>query len=400
MLFEIFIAVFLGILAGIFTGLIPGVHVNLISAVVVGLTASALNIHLLVVAVFIVSLALTHSFLNSIPSVFLGAPDESQVVAVLPAHQLFLEGLGHRAVVYTLIGSLGALICTILFMPIGFKILPFAQLLVEPYIGKFLLLVVIALLIMSKKFFLNAIFFLTAGLLGFLCFQLPSQQQILLPLLSGLFGTSTLIISLLGKEKVVKQFCEKNIPLEISWIKQTISRATTVGILASFLPGFGSSQGALIASATMNKTQQTPAHYLLLVGGINTVNFAFSLITVAVLSKARNGAIVGIQQLMGVVSTNSLLVFISVLAIVGGLASILGIYLSKLFAIIINKISYKKLVYAVIFSLVLIVAVMSKGQGILILITANCLGILASHYGAQKNMLLGCLLLPVIFYLW
>ena len=400
MFFEILIAIFLGILAGSFTGLIPGVHVNLISAVVVGLSASALNISLLTVAVFIVSLALTHSFLNSIPSVFLGAPDESQVVAVLPAHQLFLQGFGHRAVIYTLVGSFGALIGTILFMPIGFKALPFLQQIVEPYIGKFLLVVVLALLVMSKKFFLNALFFLTAGLLGFLCFQLPSQQQILLPLLSGLFGTSTLIISLLGQEKVVKQFCEKIIPLESSWIKQTISRATAVGILASFLPGFGSSQGALVASATMNKQQQTPAHYLLLVGGINTVNFAFSLITVAVLARARNGAIVGIQQLMGVVSSNSLLVFIAVLAIVGGFASILGVYLSKLFAQMINKISYKKLVYAVIFSLVLIVAIMSKWQGLLILLTATCLGIMASHYGAQKNMLLGCLLLPVIFYLW
>ena len=400
MFFEILIAIFLGILAGTFTGLIPGVHVNLISAVVVGLSASALNIPLLVVAVFIVSLALTHSFLSSIPSVFLGAPDESQVVAVLPAHQLFLQGFGHRAVFYTLIGSFGALIGTILFMPIGFKVLPVIQSLVEPYIGKFLLFVVLALLVMSKKFFLNAIFFLTAGLLGFLCFQLPSQQQILLPLLSGLFGTSTLIISLLGQEKVVKQFCEKIIPLESSWLMQTISRATAVGILASFLPGFGSSQGALVASATMNKQQQTPAHYLLLVGGINTVNFAFSLITVAVLAKARNGAIVGIQQLMGVVSTNSLFIFLAVLAIVGGLSSVLGVYLSKLFAQMINKISYKKLVYAVIFFLVLIVAIMSKGQGLLILIISTCLGIVASHYGAQKNMLLGCLLLPVIFYLW
>lgn len=400
MFLEIVLAIFAGVTAGIFTGLIPGIHVNLITAIVVGSVGVVSAVPILAVAVFIVSLALTHSFLDSIPSVYLGAPDESQVVAVLPAHQLFLQGFGHRAILYTLVGSFGALVVTMLFMPFGFKLLPTLQSFLEPVVGKILLGVIIFLLILSKKILLNSFFFLLAGCFGLLCFQLPSQEQILLPLLSGLFGTSTLIISLVGKSTVVKQVCEKQIPLVKKWVRQTVSRATIVGVLASFLPGFGSSQAALLASTTMNKKQQTPAHYLLLVGGINTVNFSFSLVTIAVLGKARNGAIVGMQELMGIVSLPSLAVFVCVLAIVGSIACILGIFLSKQFAKVVNKVSYEKLVYSVLLLLILVVGVMSKPQGLLILVTATALGISANVLGAQKNMLLGCLILPVIFYLW
>ena len=53
-------------------------------------------------------------------------------------------------------------------------------------------------------------------------------------------------------------------PINISDLERTSSRATLVGILASFLPGFGSSQAAIVASSTMKR--KTPIDYLLLVG--------------------------------------------------------------------------------------------------------------------------------------
>lgn len=402
MFFEILLAIIIGVNAGIITGLIPGVHVNLITAVVVGAFAGGVGflagLSPLLIAIFIISLALTHSFLDSIPSIYLGAPDESQVVAVLPGHQLLREGKGHQAILYTLIGSLSALFLTVLFMPIGVKILTPIYEFVSPYVGKFLLVVIIVLLILSKKFLKNAIFFLVAGSLGLLCFSLVHQTQILLPLLSGLFGTSTLLISLTGMTSLPKQNPSSYLPFRLSDLERNTSRATTVGILASFLPGFGSSQAAIVASSTMRK--RDPKDYLLLVGGINTVNFSFSLVTIAVLDKARNGAIVGVKQLVGELSINHLLVFVPVLLFVGGIAFLLGTRLSRFASSILSRVNYKKLVWSVIVFIIMIVLVLSKLQGLLILITATSLGILASTNGAQKNMLLGCLILPVILYLW
>lgn len=398
MFLEILLAIFLGVNAGIFTGLIPGLHVNLVTALLVGSVGVLTYIPLILVAVFIISLALTHSFLDSIPSIYLGAPDESQVIAALPGHQLLLEGKGHQAVLYTLIGSIGALTLTMFFVPLGLLFLPTIAQFLSPYIGKILLGIILLLILLSGKVLHNIIFFLFAGFLGLLCFSLVSQEQILLPLLSGLFGTSTLLISLTSLSTLPKQNVSKYLPLTRFDLERTISRATIVGILASFLPGFGSSQAAILASTTMKK--KTPRDYLLLVGGINTVNFSFSIITLLVLGKARNGAILGVKDILGSLTINHLFLFIPVLFCVAGVALLLGIVISRFAAKSLQSLPYRTLVLSVILFVVIMVFILSSWQGLLILITATALGILASHFGAQKNMLLGCLLLPVMLYLW
>lgn len=398
MLLETLIAVAIGILCGTFTGLIPGFHVNLITAIVVSSAAAIASADPVLLAVFILSLALTHSFLDSVPSIYLGAPDSDQVLTVLPGHQMLLDGKGHHAVVYTLVGSFAALILTIIFFPVGLKFLKPAQAFIEPFIGKVLLAIIIFLLIMSKRFLLNASFFLTAGLLGLLCFKLVSQEHILLPLLSGLFGMSTLLLSLNTSSQLPSQERPKSIPLSFGNIENTVSRATGVGMVASFLPGFGASQAAIVASATMKR--KTPRDYLLLVGGINTVNFAFSLITITLLDKARNGAVLGMSNLLETIKIAHLHIFAPVLLLTGGVAVLLGLFLSKRMSRLLQKVDYHKLVTGVILFLISIVILLSGLQGLLILLTATSLGILASQYGAQKNMLLGCLILPVIVYLW
>ncbi len=404
MFIQILISIFAGILCGVFTGLIPGIHVNLVAA---GITAfsfqfSAFGFSPIILSCFIISLALTHSFLDSIPSIYLGAPDESQAVSALPAHKLFLEGLGHRAFMYTLVGSLFALILTLLMFPFGVKFLQPMQDLIYPYVGKVLLVIIILLILKSGKYFLNSILFLASAGLGFIVFALPNQEQILLPLLSGLFGLSTLIISLEGNETVKEQKIEKDVPLTFSDLEKTVPRATLVGILASFLPGFGSSHGAIVATSTMKNPE--PKHYLLLTGGINTVNFAFSIMTLYVLGKARNGAILAVGGILGeqnsAFSISTVLIFVSVLLMCGSIATFLGIFLSKKFALFISKINYKKLILSIIYFVTFVVLLLSGFQGILILITSTALGLLANLYKGQKNMLLGCLILPVITYLW
>ena len=69
-------------------------------------------------AVFIISMSITHTFLDSIPSIFLGAPDADMAMAILPGHQLLLEGRGFEAVKLTVIGSLLCLLLGILIVPV------------------------------------------------------------------------------------------------------------------------------------------------------------------------------------------------------------------------------------------------------------------------------------------
>ena len=112
--FEVIVAIVLGIFSGIFTGLIPGVHVNLISVLIVSFSSVLLTfISPYLIVISIISLAITHTFLDSIPSIYLGAPDEAQALNVLPGHRLLQKGEGHNAVVCTVIGSIGCLVLSI-----------------------------------------------------------------------------------------------------------------------------------------------------------------------------------------------------------------------------------------------------------------------------------------------
>lgn len=78
MILELIIALFLGIFIGSLTGIAPGIHINLVSAMVVAFSGFLLEFFPPVaLVVFLVSLAMTHTFIDYIPSIFLGAPDEN-----------------------------------------------------------------------------------------------------------------------------------------------------------------------------------------------------------------------------------------------------------------------------------------------------------------------------------
>ena len=99
MFLQILLAIILGCIAGTFTGIIPGIHVNLLSLIILSFSTYLLGITTpLIIAVFIISIALTHTFVNAIPSIYLGAPDSDTALSVLPGHKLLLKGLGHEAV--------------------------------------------------------------------------------------------------------------------------------------------------------------------------------------------------------------------------------------------------------------------------------------------------------------
>src|SRR3989344_2613407 len=100
MIIELVVALIVGILAGTFTGLFPGIHINLVSVFLVSASPALLQYTSPIsLAVFITSMAITHSFLDFIPSIFLGAPDEDSFLSILPGHELLKKGGGHEAVV-------------------------------------------------------------------------------------------------------------------------------------------------------------------------------------------------------------------------------------------------------------------------------------------------------------
>ncbi len=105
----------LGAFFGCMTGLIPGMHVNTIALILLSLTPVLQFLPAIIICVIIVSVCISHSFINLIPGTFLGAPDEN-ALSVLPAHKMLLEGNGYQAVFLSAVGSFGAIVFGFIFI--------------------------------------------------------------------------------------------------------------------------------------------------------------------------------------------------------------------------------------------------------------------------------------------
>ncbi|MEK6969980.1 MAG: tripartite tricarboxylate transporter permease [Nanoarchaeota archaeon] len=398
MFLEILVALVLGVLTGIITGLTPGIHVNLVSVLVVTSSAFLLQFtSALSLGVYIISLAITHTFLDTLPSIYLGAPDDALALNVLPGHRLLKKGAGHLAVLYTLIGSFGSLLLGIILFPIFIWSMVKLQPLVSGWIGYGLILITGYMVLKEKHKKLKSLTsFLLAGCLGLLVFSIPNLHQPLFPLLSGLFGLSLLLTSLAQKSVIPVQDLDQPLTISHKNTVKSISAASGMGFIAAFLPGFGSSQAAIIATNVVGDIGDEG--FLSLVGGINTANMVISIATAYALDKARNGAIVAVNDIMGSIGWKEMLVFLGVALVVGGLATILTIYLSKIFARLIVKVNYNKLILGIIAFITLLTIYFDGVLGLAILLTATAIGLVASSWGVGKNHLMGCLMLPVIFY--
>lgn len=393
---EILICIVIGVLIGTISGLTPGIHLNLIALMAFNFSYLILKYTSLEgLIAFIFSMAITHTFLDAIPSIYLGAPQEAKSLIVLPGHKFLLKGMGHEAVKLTLMGSFFSLLLSIMLIPLLLPLVAKSYPLVKNYIGYILIVVMSFMLLKDKNRFWNVVIFFLAGTLGIATLNIPNVKDVLFPLLTGLFGFSLLIISLKDNTIIPKQ-THKSYKTRIRKTIIPVTGATTVGFIASFLPGFGSSQAAILAQQVIRK--MTDKGFLILVGGINTVNMALSLVTLYTIDKARNGAVVIISQLIETLSSKELMICIASALIAGSLSLVIGLKISKIFSKIISKVNYQILIISILIFVTILILYFSGFLGFLILIVSTSVGLTASLKGLGKNHMMGCLILPVILY--
>jgi putative membrane protein len=341
-------------------------------------------------------MAITHTFLDALPSIFLGAPDADQALNVLPGHKLLLQGKGFEAVKLTVIGSLLCLLLAVvlvpLMLPISKTIYPF----LKGYIGYLLIAIVLFMILKDKKKILNLIVFLTSGVLGLIVLNMPTLKDPLFPLLSGLFGTSMLVVSLSQKVSIPKQSFKETLTIEKKNIAKAVGAGTFAGSLTGFFPGLGPAQGAVLASQLTKNIGDYG--FMILVGGINTVNFIFSLVTLYTIEKARNGAVIVVSKLLENYSIAALAIFVCAALLTGAAATFLALKLSKIFAKLVSKIKYSLVVCCVIALIVALVFYFSGLLGILVLLVSTAVGIIPGITGIARNHQMGCLILPVILF--
>jgi len=395
---ELLAFTLIGIALGIAAGLIPGLHSNTVSILLLGLAAF---MDPMLLAVAIVAMSITQSFFDFIPSIFLGAPDPETSLSIMPGHRLLLAGRGYEAVYLTAVGGLAAIFASILLSPLFLFSIPLLYSVVQPHIGLLLLAIALFMASTEKRWakITALLVFLVSGILGLLTFNsaLISEDSVLFVMFTGLFGISTLLISLRSQSKMPKQSAPRPM-IGKRFVLSGIAKGLISGSIMGTLPGMGAATATVMAEQLSRK--RSDKGFLFTIGSVNAAVSLFSILSLFTIQRARSGAAVAIQSLLQEFTMPSLMLFIGVAAVAAGISSILVLATAKAFIRGLGGIDYRRLTIATIIFLVAMVAVFTGPFGLLLLFASTSIGLLAPLFGVKRSNSMGVLMLPLIlFYL-
>jgi putative membrane protein len=404
-----------GLILGAISGLTPGIHVNNFAAML--LAASPLLIsnglspfH---VAVVILAAAISQTFFDAIPAVFVGAPDSDTILTVLPGHSLMLEGRGIEAIRLSAMGSAGSIIAAILLvLPLSWIFSHYNDFLIK-YVGVLLLAIAIFMiktesgpviegqgsLVHLKYKALAILVFVISGLLGIFAFNhedlfrspLGLQPQPMLPLLSGLFGASFLIISLSSGTKIPEQE-DTGLCIPAGSLLKSVLLGSFGGSVIAWVPGVSPS---IAAMATRLGASYTGEEFLVSISGVNTANALFSLVALYAIDKPRSGAAAAIKELI-TLNWDALVQMLVIVLAVGAASYVAAIGSARIFARLISKLNYRNLCLGVLAGLSAMTLAFAGWFGLLIFVISTTIGMIAPLAGIRKTHAMGVLMLPLI----
>ena len=446
----ILLSVLAGYLLGIFSGLVPGIHTNNFALFLVALSPmmGEYGIQPFYIAVIILSNSIAHTFHDVIPAVFLGAPDSDMALAVLPGHRLLLDGFGAEAIRLSALGSAGSVVFSmIIVLPLA-AIFSVAYPVLQEHIAWILIFIVFLMVATEKGEYIvgqgslahykykayAVVLFLLSGVLGLFAFEMEGLMDpvinfgapsILLPLLSGLFGASQLVISLLTHSTIPPQTFAK-MTLSGKRIVRGIITGSAAGSIVAWLPGISSAIAAVLARLVIRKdfdredeggneddidsdgVDAGSKEFIVSVSGVNTSNAIFGLVALSVIGKTRSGAMVAINDVLGVANgvtasvitldTSMLLLFFGVILLTAFLSYFSTIMIGNNVHRVLSRIDYSKLCIGVLIGLAMMVVAFTGFFGLLIFIIATPIGMLAPFFKVRKSNAMGVILLPVILY--
>ncbi|MEM7819500.1 MAG: tripartite tricarboxylate transporter permease [Candidatus Aenigmatarchaeota archaeon] len=390
---EILFFIAFGIAIGVFFGLVPGLHPNLIILLIPFFIA--LNLESTNLIVLIVSIAVSNSIIDFIPSILLGAPDSGSELSVLPGHKMLMQGYGYQAIKLTVIGGIGSVVfCTLLLPFIIFLVPPLFNFL-RPYTYIFLIVIVLVMILTEKSYkkrIIALLCFLVSGFIGIMINNLPIDNTLILfPIFSGLFGLSMLLLQIKNKATIPKQK-KKEFFVSKKLINRSVIFGSFGGILSGLLPGVGSSEMTSLAS-----TDKNDKSFLITNGAITTANIILSIMSLWLISRPRSGVAVVLDQIINI-GFNEFILIVATALFVCGITAILTLFLSKKFINWIEKIDYSLISKIVLFIIVILTFIFTGTYGIFLLFICCSFGLFVNLMNIKRGILMGVLILPTILF--
>lgn len=395
---EILLGTVIGVLLGTISGIIPGVHANTLAGVLLSLQVLLLSVlGPVALAGTLFAALITHTFVDAVPGTFLGIPEADTSLAVLPAHALCLEGNGEEAVRIAALGSACAMVIAVPASVLCFLLLPKLQPFFDWWIGIILVASIGYMIVTSEAPGWALAIFAVSGTLGVFALHytflgwhtLAGGSGILMPLLTGLFGISVLLVASQGTLPV-QHF--SGLRIEDKAVIKYSLLGTGAGVAVGWLPGLStaSANGVLASVIGYEKDRRS---YILATSAANTANAFIGLAALFALSRMRNGVMAALAELP--------LPSMGELMVVGVLAScaayVITIVLSGT-AHYLNGFDSRGLNRTVIVFVILLSIILTGPFGFCILLLATAVGLVPHLVNVPRMYCMGAIMVPVMLY--
>ena len=338
-----------------------------------------------------------------------GRPTGRHATSILPGHRMVLQGRSKEVIRIVCVGGFGAILVTIMMLPIFSILLPILHDISKPYTWIILLAASIyltySLTANFRDFLWSLLLFLLSGIVGWIIFQSPIPSGVtLMCVFSGLFGISTILFSLNDSSILPHQNPFYELDIDYSKFKSIFAGGIT-GAILGFLPGFGPAQGTVIAQAVSganDNDDDDTVNFLLATSGLNISDCLFSLIAIYIIGNPRSGIAVYMSYLISEMSINHLVIFIFASLLAVSVSLVLSLKIGDSFSRLMRDINYRKLSIGVILLQIIILYVFifyykaPLGYMTLALITSTAMGMLPHYIGIGKSHLMGVLIIPAI----
>jgi putative membrane protein len=364
-------------------------------------------------------LVVGYAVLNTIPSIFLGAPDDSTIFVVLPGQKYLMERKGFEASVLTGVGALGGLVALLLLAPFAPKVFPTVRMVVGPHLHWILGAVSLFMLLsewpkssdrgstpLTK--FLDAwqslgaglMTFVLSGILGFILFYsnlVPVEMafQGLMPAFVGLFAIPWVLQNLVSRVQIPEQHVGRTVDLSPAMVARGVGAGALGGLFAAFFPVVTGGIGAFLAG---HATAQRDDRLFLVGQGASKLIYyvgAFVLFFVPGLHLTRGGMA---SMLSVVYEPRAPAVYWAVVGatlLSGTLAFALLLWLSRGAIWLVSRVDYRWISAITLAVLVGIVLGFTGWGGLLVASAATGIGLLPVLWGSRRMNCMGVLLVPL-----
>jgi putative membrane protein len=410
----------MGALVAAVLALVPALHIYTVAGLIVLATDRLGEVAPPeLTAMFFLGMTAGYAMLNSIPSIFLAAPDDSTVFVVLPGQKYVLQRRGYEAVVLTGVGGLGGIAVLALLTPFASSLLPALRATLQPHLH-WILWAVIAYMLMSewpkgsdrapagwrrwwdgwKSLTAGLVTFLLAGLLGFVLLYrslvpVTVAFQNLLPAFAGLFAVPWILQNILSRVEIPKQHIARTVDVT-PWLFLRGTLAGTVGgLFAAFFPVVTGGIGGFIAGHAT--AQRDDRLFIVSQGASKVVYYVGSLLFFFVpgLHLTRGGMAWMLSSLWSSHAPRTYYQAVAAMILSGVVSFFLLLVMARVAIKLVGRVRYRWISLGTLGVLLTIVGALTGWGGLLICAVATGIGLIPVLWGSRRVNCMGVLLLPI-----